>query len=91
MPRRYGILVAVSVVVLGVVVPVTAITSSGPNPILAGRFATGMGVESMIMIVPIYYNSEVTPSEVRGALASLQQLAIGFGIIVSFWIDYGTS
>lgn len=26
-------------------------------------------------------------SEVRGALVALQQLAITFGIMVSFWID----
>ncbi|ROW14260.1 hypothetical protein VPNG_04307 [Cytospora leucostoma] len=88
--RKYGILIAVTVFVLGVVIQATAITSSGPNSILAGRFVTGMGVGSMAMIVPIY-NSEVAPPEVRGALVSLQQLAICFGIMVSFWIDYGTN
>lgn len=36
------------------------------------------------MIVPLY-NSEVSPPEIRGALVSLQQLAICFGIMVSFW------
>lgn len=45
---------------------------------------------SLAMIVPIY-NSEVAPPEIRGALVSLQQLAICFGIMVSFWIDYGTN
>lgn len=45
---------------------------------------------SLAMIVPIY-NSEVAPPEVRGALVSLQQLAICFGIMISFWIDYGTN
>ena len=88
--RKYGILIAVSVFVLGVVIQATAITDSGHNSILAGRFITGMGVGSMAMIVPIY-NSEVAPPEVRGALVSLQQLAICFGIMVSFWIDYGTN
>ena len=28
---------------------------------------------------------------VRGSLVALQQLAITFGIMVSFWIDYGIS
>jgi len=45
-----------------------------------------MGVGSLAMIVPIY-NSEVSPPEVRGALVALQQLAITFGIMISFWID----
>lgn len=84
--RKYGVLVAVAVFVLGVVIQVTSI-AAGHNSILAGRFITGMGVGSLAMIVPIY-NSEVAPPEVRGALVALQQLAICFGIMISFWIDY---
>ncbi|KAI0975201.1 sugar transporter [Xylaria arbuscula] len=87
--RKYGVLIAVSVFVLGVIVQATAQTT-GHNGILAGRFVTGMGVGSLAAIVPIY-NSEVAPPEVRGALVALQQLAITFGILVSFWIDYGTN
>ena len=37
------------------------------------------------------YNAEVAPPEVRGGLVALQQLAIVAGIMVSFWIDYGTN
>lgn len=32
------------------------------------------------------YNAELAPSELRGSLVSLQQLAICFGIMVSYWI-----
>lgn len=45
---------------------------------------------SLSMIVPMY-NAEVAPPEVRGSLVALQQLAITFGIMISFWIDYGTN
>jgi sugar porter (SP) family MFS transporter len=51
---------------------------------------SGMGVGSLSMIVPMY-NAEVAPPEVRGSLIALQQLAICFGIMISFWIDYGTN
>ncbi|EGS22305.1 putative hexose transport-related protein [Thermochaetoides thermophila DSM 1495] len=87
--RKYGVLVACAVFMLGVVVQATARTV-GHNAILAGRFITGMGVGSLAMIIPIY-NSEVAPPEVRGALVATQQLAICFGIMISFWIDYGTN
>lgn len=40
------------------------------------------------MAVPLY-NAEIAPPEVRGSLVALQQLAITFGIMVSFWIDFG--
>lgn len=87
--RKYGVLVAVSVFSLGVIVQATA-QYGGHNSILGGRFVTGMGVGSLASIIPIY-NSEVAPPEVRGALVALQQLAITFGILISFWIDYGTN
>ncbi|KAK2031941.1 hexose transporter [Colletotrichum zoysiae] len=83
--RKYGVLIATGVFILGVVVQITSI-SGGHESILGGRFITGMGVGSLSMIVPLY-NSECAPPEVRGALVALQQLAITFGIMVSFWID----
>jgi len=56
---------------------------------LSGRFVTGMGVGSLSKAVPLY-NAEIAPPEVRGSLVALQ-LAIMFGIMISFWIDYGTN
>lgn len=88
--RKYAILMNVAIFIIGVVVQATAITSSGSSSILGGRFITGMGVGSLSMIVPMY-NAEVAPPEVRGALVGLQQLAITTGIMISFWIDYGTN
>jgi MFS family permease len=45
--RKYAILVNTVIFVVGVVIQCTAITSSGANSILAGRFITGMGVGSL--------------------------------------------
>ncbi|KAL3965246.1 hypothetical protein ACCO45_002250 [Purpureocillium lilacinum] len=87
--RKYASLVATSVFMVGVVIQATSV-HVGYQAILAGRFITGIGVGSLSMVVPIY-NSECAPPEVRGALVALQQLAIAFGIMISFWIDYGTN
>lgn len=87
--RKYGILIATGVFIIGVVIQASSI-SAGPSAILGGRFVTGMGVGSLSMIVPMY-NAEVAPPEVRGSLIALQQLAICFGIMISFWINYGTN
>ncbi|EDU44385.1 ProP Permease of the major facilitator superfamily [Pyrenophora tritici-repentis] len=89
MSRKYGILIATAVFIVGVVVQISAI-SGGHEEILAGRFITGVGVGGLSVIVPMY-NSECAPPEVRGALVALQQLAITFGIMISFWINYGTN
>lgn len=87
--RKYAILVNVTIFIIGVIIQSTAITGQGHNSILGGRFVTGMGVGSLSMIVPMY-NAEIAPPEVRGALVGLQQLSITLGIMISFWIDYGT-
>lgn len=55
-----------------------------------GRFITGLGIGSLSVGVPLI-NAELAPAEVRGALVTLQQLSIEFGIMVAFWIDYGTN
>jgi hypothetical protein len=41
-------------------------------------------------LVPMY-NAELAPPGIRGSLVALQQLAITFGILVSYWIAYGTN
>ncbi|EJD07121.1 general substrate transporter [Fomitiporia mediterranea MF3/22] len=85
--RKYTIVLAVCVFCVGVIVQTAAMHASS---IYGGRFVTGLGVGSLSMAVPLY-NAELAPPEVRGSLVALQQLAITFGIMVSFWIDYGTN
>ncbi|KAH7925500.1 general substrate transporter [Leucogyrophana mollusca] len=85
--RKYTIVLAVVVFCIGVIVQAAAYQ---PSSIYGGRFITGLGVGSLSMAVPLY-NAELAPPEVRGSLVALQQLAITFGIMISFWIDYGTN
>jgi MFS family permease len=58
--------------------------------IYAGRWFAGMAVGALSMLVPMW-NAEVASPGIRGALVALQQLAITFGILVSYWIAYGTN
>ncbi|KAJ7285011.1 general substrate transporter [Mycena rebaudengoi] len=85
--RKYTIVLACVIFCIGVVVQTAA---KGPPSIFGGRFVTGWGVGSLSMAVPLY-NSEISPPEVRGSLVALQQLAITFGIMISYWIDFGTN
>lgn len=41
------------------------------------------------MVAPLYI-SEISPPEIRGALLVLEKLSLVFGIVVAFWITYGT-
>lgn len=85
--RKYTIVIAVAIYSVGVIVQASAMDAT---PVYAGRFVTGLGVGPLSAVVPMY-NAELAPPEVRGSLVALQQLAITFGILISFWIDYGTN
>ena len=56
----------------------------------AGRWFAGMGIGALSMLVPMF-NAELAPPGIRGSLVALQQLAITFGIMISYWIGYGTN
>lgn len=47
-----------------------------------------MGVGALSMLVPMF-NAELAPPGIRGSLVALQQLAITFGIMVSFSTGLG--
>ncbi|KAG7666150.1 uncharacterized protein J8A68_000308 [[Candida] subhashii] len=86
--RRWSVVFGVVWFLVGVIVQ--ACTHGGDyNFILGGRFVVGVGVGILSMVVPLY-NAEVSPPEIRGSLVALQQLAITFGIMISYWITYGT-
>ncbi|KAF3401967.1 MFS glucose transporter mfs1 [Penicillium rolfsii] len=85
--RRLTVLIAVVVFCVGVIVQAC---TQNKDYVFAGRFVTGLGVGSLSMVVPLY-NAELAPPEIRGSLVAVQQLAITFGIMVSFWIGYGTN
>lgn len=89
--KTFGAGVTIGCVVFTIGVIVQACTPfQGKDYILAGRFVTGLGVGAYSMLVPLY-NAELAPPETRGALVALQQLAITFGIMISYWIGYGTN
>lgn len=85
--RKNSVALAVVIFIAGVIVQANA---KGKDYIYGGRFVTGMGVGSLSMLVPLY-NAELSPPEIRGAMVVLQQLSITFGIMISYWIGYGTN
>jgi MFS family permease len=58
--------------------------------LVAGRVINGLGNGCLAMMVPLY-QSEMAPREIRGRIISFQQCFINLGILVAFWIQYGSS
>ncbi|WYZ42394.1 hypothetical protein EsH8_VI_000093 [Colletotrichum jinshuiense] len=84
--RKRSIMVAVVIFTIGSSVQTAALNYS---MLVGGRFVGGVGIGMLSMVVPLYI-SEISPPEIRGSLLVFEQLSIVFGIVVSFWITYGT-
>ncbi|KAF5963647.1 major facilitator superfamily transporter [Fusarium bulbicola] len=84
--RKGSILLAVIVFTIGSAFQAGA--DSVPM-LFAGRAVAGLAVGMLTMIVPMYM-SEVSSPGIRGTLVVLQQLSITLGILVSYWLEYGT-
>jgi sugar porter (SP) family MFS transporter len=82
--RRTVILLTAGIFIVGVL---GAAFSPTFGFLVAMRFVIGLAVGSASMAVPLYI-SEVAPPRVRGALVSLNQLALTSGILASFLVDY---
>lgn len=84
--RRDTIRIACVVFVIG---SVFQCAGKSVSMLFAGRAVAGVGVGQLTMVVPMYM-SELAPPSVRGGLVVIQQLSITIGILISFWINYGT-
>ncbi len=61
--------------------------STGLATFVAARFLVGACIGVASMLTPLYI-SEMSPARIRGALVSLNQLAITVGIVVAYGVDY---
>lgn len=55
-----------------------------------GRIIAGIGLGSATVVVPMF-SSEMAPKELRGRIGCFFQLMYTFGILISYWTDYGVS
>ena len=83
--RRPTILITAVIFVVGVLL--AAFTPTFWT-LLVARVVIGLAVGSASMTVPLYIG-EMAPPRIRGALVSLNQLAITSGILASYLVDYG--
>lgn len=61
--------------------------ATGFYSILIGRFITGLAIGVASVAVPLYI-AEMSPTESRGALVSLNQLLITIGILIAYIVSY---
>ncbi|ORY00514.1 sugar transporter [Basidiobolus meristosporus CBS 931.73] len=85
--RRFSIICGGIIFTIGGVVQTSAFSL---GQLYAGRILSGLAIGVLSMTVPLY-QSEIAPKHIRGSLVGFHQLAITFGILVSFFVNYGSS
>jgi MFS transporter, SP family, sugar:H+ symporter len=81
--RRHLIIVAAVIFTAGALL---AALAPSVAVLITARFIIGLAVGSAALVVPLYL-AEIAPTEVRGAVASLNQLMIVGGILVAFVVN----
>jgi len=85
--RKPSLIVASGVAIAGIVIQTA---SSGKiSALYVGRLVAGFGVGAASMLTPLYV-SENAPRAIRGGLTGIYQLFIATGVMLSFWVNYGT-
>lgn len=84
--RKYSIVVAVCIFTVGSVLQTAAVDYA---MLTIARLIGGIGIGMLSMVAPLYI-SEISPPEIRGALLVLEEFSIVSGIVIAFWITYGT-
>ena len=81
--RRVLIIAAAIIFTVGALLAALAPTV---GVLIAARFILGLAVGSAALVVPLYL-SEIAPTAIRGAIASLNQLMIVGGILAAFIVN----
>ncbi len=84
--RKYSIVVAVLTFTVGSVLQTSSVSYA---MLVVARLIGGIGIGMLSMVAPLYI-SEISPPEIRGALLVLEELSIVTGIVIAYWITYGT-
>jgi MFS family permease len=85
--RRWSIILGGSVMIIGTIIQASAFHVS---QIIIGRIVTGLGNGANTATVPIWQSETCMPKE-RGKLVCIECVILIFGVVISYWMDYGFS
>ncbi|KAJ4245411.1 hypothetical protein NW757_010068 [Fusarium falciforme] len=87
--RKWCLAGAGAVTVIGVVFQACSTINGTLAVMYVGRFVAGLGVGAASSLVPLYV-SECAPRAIRGGLIACYQLFLVTGIMLAFWVNYGS-
>ncbi|KAJ3730539.1 general substrate transporter [Lentinula raphanica] len=85
--RRKTIMLSSIIWVIGSILQCASVNR---GMLVVGRIISGLSIGIASTIVPIY-QSEITAPAIRGRMVSLQQWSITWGILIQYFIQFGSS
>ncbi|PLB34232.1 sugar porter family MFS transporter [Aspergillus candidus] len=85
--RRSMLMAGGSIMVIGTIILASSDTVA---QLITGRIVTGIGNGMNSSTAPVY-QSECSPASCRGALLTTQGTVTILGVVIAYWMDYGTS
>ncbi|KAH0383036.1 hexose carrier protein, partial [Aureobasidium melanogenum] len=84
--RKWALTFVVVIFDIGAIIQTA---SQNYGMLVAGRTIGGIGVGTLALGAPLYI-SEIAPPNLRGSLLVLESISICLGVVIAFWITYGT-
>ncbi|KAK7731314.1 hypothetical protein SLS57_001250 [Botryosphaeria dothidea] len=84
--RKWALSVVVVIFCIGAIIQTAAHNYA---LLVFGRFFGGIGVGTLALGAPLYI-SEIAPPNLRGSLLVLESVSVVSGVVISYWITYGT-
>ncbi|KAF2183504.1 putative sugar transporter [Zopfia rhizophila CBS 207.26] len=85
--RRTMLMAGGTIMIVGAAILASSTTIA---QLIVGRIVTGIGNGMNSSTAPVY-QSECSPAEIRGALLTTQGTVTILGVVIAYWMDYGTS
>lgn len=84
--RRKVIFWGCAIMIVGAAIQAS---THGAGQLIAGRLISGIGNGMNTSTIPVYV-SETAQSNRRGSMVAVQLNIVIFGIVLAYWLDYGT-
>lgn len=85
--RRLTILIAICIYLVGQIILVASVAQ---GQFIAARVINGFGAGALFQTMSLY-TAEIAPPQVRGRMTALLNTGIGLGLMIAYWVQYGTA
>lgn len=85
--RRLTILTGLAIYLVGQIILTASVSQA---QFIAARVINGFGAGALFQTMSLY-TAEISPPSIRGQMTATLNTGIGLGLVVTYWVQYGTA